>query len=145
MRVCAQFELYSSRVAEFEVYGRQNHPRADGPDYARGLNSTAWQLLGRYTTANTKGTQVTIRLIDVLVAALIPYRSLAAYARFSVPAQSVPLLQCMLLHRMPLKKLRQGSRNHDDGVPESRAEPVFCQPAETVSNASGIRWDHALG
>lgn len=54
----AQFELYSSRVAEFEVYGRQNHPRSDGPDYARGLNSSAWQLLGRFTAANMKGTQV---------------------------------------------------------------------------------------
>ena len=56
----AQFELYSSRVAEFEVYGRRSHPRSDGPDYARGLNASAWQLLGRFTAANAKGTQVAL-------------------------------------------------------------------------------------
>jgi hypothetical protein len=54
-----QYELYSSRVREFEVYGRQNHPRADGSDYAKSLNASAWQLLGRFLAANTKGTQVT--------------------------------------------------------------------------------------
>ncbi len=56
----AQFELYSSRVAEFEVYGRRSHPRSDGPDYARGLNASAWQLLGRFSAANAKGTQVAL-------------------------------------------------------------------------------------
>ena len=55
---CAQWELYSSRVREFEALGRQNHPRTDGGDYARALNASAWQLLGRFTAANTKGTQV---------------------------------------------------------------------------------------
>ena len=53
-----QFELYSSRVHEFEVRGRQNHPRHDGIDYAKGLYSSQWRLLGRYEAANTKGTQV---------------------------------------------------------------------------------------
>ena len=53
-----QWELYSSRVRDFEVLGRQNHPRTDGGDYAKTLNATSWQLLGRFTAANTKGTQV---------------------------------------------------------------------------------------
>lgn len=56
-----QFELYSSRVNEFEVRGRQHHPRHDGVDYAKGLNSTAWRLLGRYEAANSKGTQVSCK------------------------------------------------------------------------------------
>ncbi len=53
-----QDELYSSRVKGFEVYGRQSHPRAEGSDYGAHLNASAWQRLGRFTAANTKGTQV---------------------------------------------------------------------------------------
>ena len=53
-----QDELYSSRVKDFEVFGRQSHPRAEGSDYGAHLNASAWQLLGRFTAANTKGTQV---------------------------------------------------------------------------------------
>jgi len=53
----AQFELYSSRVRDFEVRGRQSHPRADGADYARGLAAPAWRLLGRFAAANVKGMQ----------------------------------------------------------------------------------------
>ena len=53
-----QDELYSSRVKDFEVFGRQSHPRAEGLDYGAHLNASAWQLLGRFTAANTKGTQV---------------------------------------------------------------------------------------
>ncbi len=53
-----QDELYSSRIRDFELYGRQNHPRAEGPDYGSHLNASAWQLLGAFTAANTKGTQV---------------------------------------------------------------------------------------
>ena len=53
-----QDELYSSRIRDFEVFGRQNHPRAEGPDYGSHLNASAWQLLGSFTAANTKGTQV---------------------------------------------------------------------------------------
>ncbi len=57
-RVCAtQFELYSSRVRDFEVLGRQSHPRADGSDYAKSLNASSWQPLGRFTAANVKGMQ----------------------------------------------------------------------------------------
>lgn len=52
-----QFELYSSRVKEFEVRGRQSHPRTDGVEYSRGLDSPAWKLLGNYTAEKTKGTQ----------------------------------------------------------------------------------------
>ena len=55
-----QDELYSSRIRVFAVYGRQNHPRAEGPDYGSHLNASAWQLLGNFTAANTKGTQVRI-------------------------------------------------------------------------------------
>lgn len=46
----AQFELYSARVKEFSVHGRQSHPRTDGfgTDYARTLNSTQWKLLGSF-------------------------------------------------------------------------------------------------
>ena len=54
----AQFELYSSRVRDFEVLGRQSHPRADGSDYAKRLNASSWQPLGRFTAANVKGMQV---------------------------------------------------------------------------------------
>lgn len=56
-RAAAQFELYSSRVRDFEVRGRQSHPRADGADYARGLAAPAWRLLGRFAAANVKGVQ----------------------------------------------------------------------------------------
>ncbi|KAL3139820.1 hypothetical protein ABBQ38_004118 [Trebouxia sp. C0009 RCD-2024] len=54
----SQYELYSSRVKEFEVRGRQAHPRAQGGDYTRTLNTTGWTLLGRYTAAKMKGSQV---------------------------------------------------------------------------------------
>lgn len=53
-----QYELYSSRVRDFELYGRQSHPRSDGSDYARNLNASSWELLGQFTAANVKGTQV---------------------------------------------------------------------------------------
>lgn len=53
-----QDELYSSRIRGFEVFGRQSHPRAEGPDYGNHLDASAWQLLGNFTAANTKGTQV---------------------------------------------------------------------------------------
>ena len=55
---CVQYELYSSRVKEFEVRGRQTHPRLEGSDYARTLNSSGWQLLGNFTGQNIKGSQV---------------------------------------------------------------------------------------
>jgi len=59
MAVCMpQDELYSSRIRDFAVFGRQSHPRAEGPDYGSHLNASSWQLLGRFTAANTKGTQV---------------------------------------------------------------------------------------
>lgn len=53
-----QDELYSSRIKNFEVFGRQSHPRAEGPDYGSHLNASAWQPLGSFTAANMKGTQV---------------------------------------------------------------------------------------
>lgn len=53
----AQYELYSSRLKEFEVRGRQSHPRTDDVDTAKGLNSTAWKVLGRWTAERVKGTQ----------------------------------------------------------------------------------------
>ncbi len=52
-----QDELYSSRIRDFEVFGRQSHPRTEGTDYGAHLNANAWQLLGRFTATNTKGTQ----------------------------------------------------------------------------------------
>lgn len=47
----AQNELYSARVREFELLGRQSHPRTDGvgTDYGRSLNSSQWRLLGNFT------------------------------------------------------------------------------------------------
>ena len=54
----SQYELYSSRVKDFEVRGRQAHPRAQGGDYTKTLNTTGWTLLGRYTAAKKKGSQV---------------------------------------------------------------------------------------
>lgn len=64
----SQHELYSSRIKDFEVRGRQKHPRHDaasggaepgskGVDYVRSLNSTAWKLVGNFTAAKVKGTQ----------------------------------------------------------------------------------------
>eukprot|EP00887_Chlorella_sp_A99_P002880 scaffold6.g2880.t1 len=56
----AQYELYSSRVRDFELRGRQSHPRTDGvgADYARGLNSSQWRLLGNFTAEKRKGVQM---------------------------------------------------------------------------------------
>ncbi|GAB4820809.1 hypothetical protein N2152v2_007855 [Parachlorella kessleri] len=54
----AQFELYSSRVKAFEVRGRQSHPRVDGVELSKGLNSTTWRLLGAFTAENKKGSQL---------------------------------------------------------------------------------------
>lgn len=54
----SQYELYSSRVKDFEVRGRQAHPRAQGGDYAKTFNNTGWPLLGKYTAAKMKGSQV---------------------------------------------------------------------------------------
>lgn len=63
----SQHELYSSRIKDFEVRGRQKHPRHDAAaaagepgksvDYARSLNNTAWKLVGSFTAAKVKGTQ----------------------------------------------------------------------------------------
>eukprot|EP00891_Asterochloris_glomerata_P001172 jgi/Astpho2/1172/fgenesh1_pg.00021_%23_20_t len=53
----SQDELYSSRVKDFELRGRQTHPRSEGTDYTRGLNSTQWKLLGQFRAAKMKGTQ----------------------------------------------------------------------------------------
>eukprot|EP00884_Botryococcus_braunii_P021005 jgi/Botrbrau1/7589/Bobra.0159s0038.1 len=55
--VLSQYELYSGRIQEFEVRVRQDHPRHDGTDYAAKLDSPAWSLVGRFTAANTKGSQ----------------------------------------------------------------------------------------
>ena len=60
----SQYELYSSRVKDFEVRGRQAHPRAQGGDYAKTLNTTGWPLLGKYTAAKMKGSQVNV-CVDV--------------------------------------------------------------------------------
>lgn len=51
-------EMYSSRVREFVVKGRQSHPRKDGfADYWRGLDGDAWQVMGVFVAANKKGSQ----------------------------------------------------------------------------------------
>ena len=56
----SQYELYSSRVKDFEVRGRQAHPRAQGGDYSKSFNSSGWQLVGKYTAVKMKGSQVGI-------------------------------------------------------------------------------------
>ena len=53
----SQFELYSSRIKDFQLRARLKHPRSDGPDYSKSLDSPAWQLLGSFTAAKAKGTQ----------------------------------------------------------------------------------------
>lgn len=55
----SQFELYSARVREFELLGRQSHPRTEGfgSEYGRTLNSTQWKLLGSFTAEKVKGSQ----------------------------------------------------------------------------------------
>lgn len=50
-------EMYSSRVAEFEVFGRDSHPGKDLGDYPAVLRSAAWQYLGRFDAENRKGNQ----------------------------------------------------------------------------------------
>jgi hypothetical protein len=52
-----QHELYSSRIKEFEIRGRQSHPRTDNVETSKGLNSTSWKLLGKFTAEKAKGTQ----------------------------------------------------------------------------------------
>lgn len=52
-----QNELYSSRMKGFEVRGRNSHPRTEGNEYGRTLNSSQWQLLGKFNATNTKGAQ----------------------------------------------------------------------------------------
>jgi Sad1 / UNC-like C-terminal len=52
-----QHELYSSRIKDFEIRGRQSHPRTDNVETSKGLNSTAWKLLGKFTAEKAKGTQ----------------------------------------------------------------------------------------
>ena len=56
----SQYELYSSRVKDFEVRGRQAHPRAQGGDYSKSLNTSGWQMMGKYTAAKMKGSQVSM-------------------------------------------------------------------------------------
>lgn len=51
-------ELYSSRVRNFRVKGRQTHPRRDGPDLAASIHSDAWELLGEFAAENKRGAQV---------------------------------------------------------------------------------------
>ncbi|GAX74663.1 hypothetical protein CEUSTIGMA_g2111.t1 [Chlamydomonas eustigma] len=51
-------EMYSSRVKDFVVKGRQVHPKRDGhTDYTLGFNTSAWLFLGNFTAANGRGTQ----------------------------------------------------------------------------------------
>lgn len=45
-------------MKEFEVKGRNSHPRTEGNDYSKTLNSTQWQMLGKFNASNTKGVQV---------------------------------------------------------------------------------------
>lgn len=81
----AQYELYSSRVQEFEVRGRQSHPRTDNMDTAKGLNSTAWKLLGRFTAEKAKGTQ-TFAVENPLWARYLLIRFLSHYGTEQVCA-----------------------------------------------------------
>lgn len=53
----AQYELYSSRVKDFEIRGRQSHPRTDNVETSKWLNSSAWKLVGKWTAEYAKGTQ----------------------------------------------------------------------------------------
>jgi hypothetical protein len=50
-------ELYSSRVENFRLLGRQSHPRRDGPDLTASIESDNWRLLGQFTAENKRGTQ----------------------------------------------------------------------------------------
>lgn len=54
----AQNELYSSRVKEFELYGRQTHPRSDSSaDASKWPSSSQWRGMGTFTAENAKGLQ----------------------------------------------------------------------------------------
>jgi hypothetical protein len=48
----SQFELYSSRVNEFAVYGMHSHPRT-----LSGANTNGWHFLGKFQAAKKKGKQ----------------------------------------------------------------------------------------
>eukprot|EP01023_Acetabularia_acetabulum_P007282 TRINITY_DN13115_c0_g2_i4.p1 TRINITY_DN13115_c0_g2~~TRINITY_DN13115_c0_g2_i4.p1 ORF type:complete len:744 (-),score=101.81 TRINITY_DN13115_c0_g2_i4:886-2850(-) len=53
-------ELYSSLVKDFQVYGRERHPRYDikQGDYSNLINSSSWNLIGNFTAENRRGPQV---------------------------------------------------------------------------------------
>jgi hypothetical protein len=54
----AQNELYSSRVKEFELYGRQTHPRSDSSaDATKWPISNQWKGMGTFIAENAKGVQ----------------------------------------------------------------------------------------
>ena len=48
----SQYELYSSRVNEFAVYGMHSHPRK-----LSGANTNGWHLLGKFQAGKIKGKQ----------------------------------------------------------------------------------------
>ena len=48
----SQYELYSSRVNEFAVYGMHSHPRT-----LSGANTNGWHFLGKFQAAKKKGKQ----------------------------------------------------------------------------------------
>jgi len=52
-------EMYSSRLRDFSVKGRQLNPRKDSaaPDFPHWFESDHWQPLGEFTAANRKGAQ----------------------------------------------------------------------------------------
>lgn len=48
-------ELYSSRVKDLVVKGRSTHPRREGNDLSRSVDSEGWVTLGRFTAENKRG------------------------------------------------------------------------------------------
>lgn len=78
----------SSRVRDFTVRGRQSHPKRDGhSDYALGFgSSTAWQLVGNFTAANSKGTQVLIgAALNACNMAIASPTHAAAHTHLAIP------------------------------------------------------------
>ena len=52
-----QYELYSSRVRTFSVYGMQSHPRTLAMESSSSVDSNGWYFMGKFEASKAKGVQ----------------------------------------------------------------------------------------
>lgn len=50
-----QYELYSSRVKQFEVFGRLSNPMVNAVEQYKDLNDSQWKPLGTFKADKMKG------------------------------------------------------------------------------------------